>query len=460
MASSPSRPGIDTSMRTTSGSSSAASSSASAPSRGLGDDDDVGVALQQAPEHSSESRVIVGQEHTNQRAGPSLGHRWTRGDTASAAKILRPVHRPGRLDALVVRSIRRYRRLFSHREPRSGRSVPLADMPPPPTHRRPTAVAALVAVTSCGCRSRARRRGGRRARRRRSAGDRRRRSPSSGSTTRARPRAGWWPPPACPTRPRAARSPRRSRRRPARASARSRPATPATPGAARSPPWARPAGIAVPGRAALAAAVVVVGGAAAALRRPGARATRSGAGARRIGGAASTSSACATTSSARWPRSWRPTSACSAAWASTSTTGPPSSCRWPCSRCSCWRPTSPTPRTAGCPPRSRSARRSARIYETVGGALHEMRELIGHLRPAQFEDRRLCDILQDAVTAFEARADVRDHHRVGRRVPGQRCIDHPADHPLPHPPGDAHQCPAPRPRHEGRRARDRGRAPA
>ncbi|MGD9696963.1 MAG: sensor histidine kinase [Thermoleophilia bacterium] len=46
-----------------------------------------------------------------------------------------------------------------------------------------------------------------------------------------------------------------------------------------------------------------------------------------------------------------------------------------------------------------------RIYETVGGALHEMRELIGHLRPAQFEDRRLSDILQDAVTAFEARTD-------------------------------------------------------
>ncbi len=46
-----------------------------------------------------------------------------------------------------------------------------------------------------------------------------------------------------------------------------------------------------------------------------------------------------------------------------------------------------------------------RIYETVGGALHEMRELIGHLRPAQFEDRRLNDILQDAVTAFAARAD-------------------------------------------------------
>jgi signal transduction histidine kinase len=46
-----------------------------------------------------------------------------------------------------------------------------------------------------------------------------------------------------------------------------------------------------------------------------------------------------------------------------------------------------------------------RIYETVGGALHEMRELIGHLRPAQFEDRTLKDILNDALVAFEARAD-------------------------------------------------------
>ena len=48
-----------------------------------------------------------------------------------------------------------------------------------------------------------------------------------------------------------------------------------------------------------------------------------------------------------------------------------------------------------------------RIYETVGGALHEMRELIGHLRPAQFEDRRLTDILGDAIVAFEARTDCR-----------------------------------------------------
>ncbi len=48
-----------------------------------------------------------------------------------------------------------------------------------------------------------------------------------------------------------------------------------------------------------------------------------------------------------------------------------------------------------------------RIYETVGGALHEMRELIGHLRPTQFEDRRLADILQDAITAFESRSDGR-----------------------------------------------------
>ncbi len=45
-----------------------------------------------------------------------------------------------------------------------------------------------------------------------------------------------------------------------------------------------------------------------------------------------------------------------------------------------------------------------RIYETLGGALHEMRELIGHLRPTQFEHRRLPDILEDAVTAYEARS--------------------------------------------------------
>jgi signal transduction histidine kinase len=46
-----------------------------------------------------------------------------------------------------------------------------------------------------------------------------------------------------------------------------------------------------------------------------------------------------------------------------------------------------------------------RIYETVGGALHEMRELIGHLRPAQFEDRRLPDILQEAIDGFASRSD-------------------------------------------------------
>ncbi len=46
----------------------------------------------------------------------------------------------------------------------------------------------------------------------------------------------------------------------------------------------------------------------------------------------------------------------------------------------------------------------SRIYETVGGALHEMRELIGHLRPAQFEDRTLPEILGDAIKAFEARS--------------------------------------------------------
>jgi signal transduction histidine kinase len=48
----------------------------------------------------------------------------------------------------------------------------------------------------------------------------------------------------------------------------------------------------------------------------------------------------------------------------------------------------------------------SRIYETVGGALHEMRELIGHLRPGQFEDRRLDDLLRDLIASFESRTDV------------------------------------------------------
>ena len=63
-------------------------------------------------------------------------------------------------------------------------------------------------------------------------------------------------------------------------------------------------------------------------------------------------------------------------------------------------------KAGGSPPESLRASLE-RIYETVGGALHEMRELIGHLRPAQFEDRRLPDILEDAITAFEARGDCR-----------------------------------------------------
>ncbi|MDX6556908.1 MAG: hypothetical protein QOD86_3103 [Miltoncostaeaceae bacterium] len=47
----------------------------------------------------------------------------------------------------------------------------------------------------------------------------------------------------------------------------------------------------------------------------------------------------------------------------------------------------------------------SRIYEVLGGALHEMRELIGHLRPAQFDDRRLSEIMRDAITGFEMRTE-------------------------------------------------------
>ncbi len=45
-----------------------------------------------------------------------------------------------------------------------------------------------------------------------------------------------------------------------------------------------------------------------------------------------------------------------------------------------------------------------RIYETLGGALTEMRELIGYLRPVRFQGRRLHEILGDVVSAFETRS--------------------------------------------------------
>jgi signal transduction histidine kinase len=47
-----------------------------------------------------------------------------------------------------------------------------------------------------------------------------------------------------------------------------------------------------------------------------------------------------------------------------------------------------------------------RIYETLGGALTEMRELIGYLRPVRFQGRRLNEILDDVVTTFEARSGI------------------------------------------------------
>ncbi len=59
----------------------------------------------------------------------------------------------------------------------------------------------------------------------------------------------------------------------------------------------------------------------------------------------------------------------------------------------------------------------ARIYETLGGAVHEMRELIGQLRPAQFENRALPDILADAVHAFEARTGGHVDYRIVGEFP-------------------------------------------
>jgi signal transduction histidine kinase len=47
-----------------------------------------------------------------------------------------------------------------------------------------------------------------------------------------------------------------------------------------------------------------------------------------------------------------------------------------------------------------------RIYETLGGALTEMRELIGYLRPVRFQGRRLNEILGDVVSTFEAHSGI------------------------------------------------------
>lgn len=53
-----------------------------------------------------------------------------------------------------------------------------------------------------------------------------------------------------------------------------------------------------------------------------------------------------------------------------------------------------------------------RIYETLGGALTEMRELIGYLRPVRFQGRRLDDILNDVVVSFESRSGIDVDFRV------------------------------------------------
>ena len=62
----------------------------------------------------------------------------------------------------------------------------------------------------------------------------------------------------------------------------------------------------------------------------------------------------------------------------------------------------------------------ARIYETLGGALYEMRELIGHLRPAQFEGRRLPELLGDATGAFEASTGATAELRALGEFPDER----------------------------------------
>ena len=61
-----------------------------------------------------------------------------------------------------------------------------------------------------------------------------------------------------------------------------------------------------------------------------------------------------------------------------------------------------------------------RIYETLGGALQEMRELIGHLRPAQFEDRTLPEVLSNAIRAFESQQGWAVDYQTLGEFPDQR----------------------------------------
>jgi signal transduction histidine kinase len=58
-----------------------------------------------------------------------------------------------------------------------------------------------------------------------------------------------------------------------------------------------------------------------------------------------------------------------------------------------------------------------RIYETLGGALTDMREMIGYLRPVRFQGRKLNDILADVVASFESRSGIDvDYQASGRFV--------------------------------------------
>ena len=78
-----------------------------------------------------------------------------------------------------------------------------------------------------------------------------------------------------------------------------------------------------------------------------------------------------------------------------------------------------------------------------------MRELIGHLRPAHFEDRRLTDTTPGGHRRLRVAQRLPGRVHLGGDFPAQRGARDPAHHALPRPPGGAHERPPPRPRDAG-----------
>ena len=166
-------------------------------------------------------------------------------------------------------------------------------------------------------------------------------------------------------------------------------------------------------------------------------------------------------SSARWRRSWRATSACSGASGLDIHDGPTQQLSVALLEVQLLEADLNDAEAEGVVLPEKLRPGLGRIYETLGGALQEMRELIGHLRPAQFEDR----LLAGGPGATRCRATRRQQgaavdYQARGRVPRRPRVADAEDHLLPDPPGGAEQRRTPRrarPRSSVRLREDAGR---